>query len=148
MTLRDRQALLFHNTHQRTGHKLLTQGLCSKGSWNCSGWKRSFRSVSPAVRRQCPGHPDLSDSSVWLPRTPELGAEPLIPPAVLGCTEGSMESVGWLLLQHKSCGCLGHQPNQDNGWQQFSSWISMVGGEGRHKSSKGHQILVPLQERV
>lgn len=31
---------------------------------------------------------------------------------------------------------------------EFSSWISVVGGEGRHKSSKGHQILVPLQERI
>lgn len=31
---------------------------------------------------------------------------------------------------------------------EFSLWISVVGGEGRHKSSKGHQTLVPLQERI
>lgn len=42
-----------------------------------------------------------------------------------------MESVGWFLLQHGPCECLGHQPNQDKGWQPSfppgSPWLEVKG---------------------
>lgn len=57
-------------------------------------------------------------------------------------TEGSMGSLGWFLA-------VPWAPQARTGMAaEFSPWISVVGGEGRHKSSKGHQMLVPLQERI
>lgn len=55
-----------------------------------------------------------------------------------------MESVAWLLLQHESWECLGHQPNQDKGWQQSflpgSPWLEVKGGTKAPRGTKSWSL--------
>lgn len=124
------------------------------------------------MRRQWPDHPDLSDSSAWLPRTPGCRAhhshKDLSLLTIQGVSGASRvgdtgapgleqfweaQRVPWHLgvgsFSSRNPGsALGTTQTRTGVAAEFSSWISVVGGEGRHKSSKGHHILVPLQERI